>query len=139
MLDNAIDQALEGYASDKTEVEVTLKDGSIVRGTIKNFDGYVMFMDGGNSQMVYRHSLLKIGQAKAASISEVQAQPAERPRTERFQARPDTRHNPPQMKNNRPPRPKPQERRPQAQPQEDSGHMGSMGDVMREWLKNQKG
>jgi RNA chaperone Hfq len=101
---NAIDQALEGYASDKTEVEVTLKDGSVVRGRIMNFDGYVVFFDGGSGQMLYRHSLLKIAPAAAARVSEAQAQPqpADRPRRERFQAKPDDRRNVQPQKSNRP-------------------------------------
>lgn len=136
---NAIDQALEGYASDKTEVELTLKDGSVVRGVIKNFDGYVIFTDGGGSQMVYRHSLLKIAPAMAARVPDAQAQPAERPRRERFQTKPDDRRNVQPQKSNRPPKPRPQERRPQPQPQEESGHMGTMGEAMLEWLKSQKG
>lgn len=138
---NAIDQALEGYVSDKTEVEVTLKDGSFVRGRIKNFDGYVIFFDGDNGQMVYRHSLLKIAPAMAARVSEAQAQPqpADRQRRERFQAKPDDRRNVQPQKSNRPPKPKPQERRPQPQAQEDTGRIGSMGEAMQKWLQSQKG
>lgn len=141
MQGNAIDQALEGYATDKTEVEATLKDGSVVRGKIKNFDGYVVFMDGGNGQMLYRHSLLKIAPAKAESVSEAQPQtkPVEKPRRERFQARPDARQNAQQQKSTRPPRPKPQERRPQVEAQEDTGRIGSMGEAMQKWLQSQKG
>jgi RNA chaperone Hfq len=140
---NAIDQALEGYASDKTEVEVTLKDGSVVRGRIKNFDGYVIFFNGGSGQMVYRHSLLKIAPATAARVSETQARPQpqqiDRPRRERFQTKPDDRRNVQPQKSSRPPRPKPQERKPQPQAKEESGHMGTMGEAMLEWLKSQKG
>lgn len=140
---NAIDQALEGYASDKTEVEVTLKDGSVVRGRIMNFDGYVIFTDGGSGQMLYRHSLLKIAPAKAAHVSEPLAQPQPqsigKPRRERFQVKPDARQNVPQQKINRPPKPKPQERRPQVDAQEDTGRIGSMGEAMQKWLQSQKG
>jgi sRNA-binding regulator protein Hfq len=136
---NAIDQALEGYASGKTEVEATLKDGSVVRGRIMNFDGYVIFMDGGSGQMLYRHSLLKIAPAKEARTSDAQTQPAEKPRRERFQVKPDARQNAQQQKNTRPPRPKPQERKPQVAAQEDTGRIGSMGEAMQKWLQSQKG
>ena len=141
MQGNAIDQVLEGYATDKTEVEATLKDGSVVRGRIKNFDGYVIFMDGGAGQMVYRHSLLKIALAKAASVSEPLAQPQSigKPGRERFQVKPDARQNIPQQKSNRQPRPKPQERRPQVEAQEDTSRIGSMGEAMQKWLQSQKG
>jgi len=137
MQGNAIDQALEGYASDKTEVEVTLKDGSAVRGRIRNFDGYVIFFDGDAGPMLYRHSLLKIAPAKAARVTEAQAQPKpiEKPRRERFQVKPDAQ----QQKGSRPPRPKPQERRPQVASQEDTGRIGSMGEAMQKWLQSQKG
>jgi RNA chaperone Hfq len=141
MQGNAIDQALEGYASDRTEVEATLKDGSVVRGWIKNFDGYVIFMDGGSGQMIYRHSLLKISPAKAAIASELQAQPqdADKPRHDRFQIKPEARQNARQQKSNRPPRPKPQERKPQVAAQEDTSRIGSMGEAMQKWLQSQKG
>ena len=140
MQGNAIAQALEGYASDKTEVEVTLKDGSVVRGRIRNFDGYVIFLDGGSGQMLYRHSLLKIAPAAAARVSEAaQAQPAERTRRERFQVKPDDRRSAQPQKSNRPQKPKPQERRPQVDAQEDTGRIGSMGEAMQKWLQSQKG
>jgi len=138
MQGNAIDQALEGYASGKTEVEVTLKDGSVIRGKIMNFDGYVIFFDGGSGPMIYRHSLLKIAPAKAARVSEAQAQPVEKPRRERFQVKPEARQNAQQQKSNRPPRPKPQEHKTQAT-QEDTGRIGSMGEAMQKWLQSQKG
>ncbi len=77
------DEALEGFYSKGAEAAITLKDGSELKGKVKKYDGYVIFLDNGAEMMVYRHSILKLSEAArpAQRAEKAQARPRPAPRT----------------------------------------------------------
>jgi RNA chaperone Hfq len=128
------DEALEEFYSKGAEAAITLKDGSELKGRIKKYDGYVIFLDNGTEIMVYRHSILKLSEAA----------PQEQ-RTEKAQARPRQapRPAPARMPQNttgqkkRPPRKEPFQAIPQKE--QEPGGISRMGEELLKWLKSQKG
>ncbi len=116
---NAIDQMLEEYQGGQTDVSITLRDGTVVQGKVKDFDGYVVLMAGGPEQMLYRHSILKL--AKAGEVQ--RERPAPRPR--------------PEPARKQPPKPRP-ERQPAKAAQPKSEGFGTLGEAMQKWLESQK-
>ncbi|MHB8172857.1 MAG: RNA chaperone Hfq [Nitrospirota bacterium] len=131
MNSNPFDEALENFHSKDTEAALVLKDGSQLRGRIKRFDGYVVFLENGAETMVYRHSILKLSDA-AQERAEIQ--PAPRPEPRKTPA-PTSSRKPP-VRQKRPPRREP----PQAvQQKEPAGSLSRMGEELQKWLKNQKG
>ena len=131
MNSNPFDDTLEDFHSKGTEAAIILNDGSQMKGRVKRFDGYVVFLENDVDVMVYRHSILKLSEAAALERAERQPQP----KTERGTApapkpRPKT---PPRQK--RPPRKEQSFTAPQKEP----GGMSRMGEELLKWLKNQKG
>ncbi len=131
MNSNPFDDSLEDFCSRGAEAALVLKDGSQLKGRIKRFDGYVVFLENDVDVMVYRHSVLKLSEAAALERSETQPQPRPEPRTVPApKPRPKT---PPRQK--RPPR---KEQSFSVQ-QKEPGAMSRMGEELLKWLKNQKG
>jgi RNA chaperone Hfq len=128
------DEALEEFYSKGTEAAITLKDGSELKGRIKKYDGYVIFMDNGAEMMVYRHSILKLSEA---------AQPERRAEKPQARPRPEPRTAPARMPQNtaaqkkRPPRKEPFQ--PTPQKEQEPGGISRIGEELLKWLKNQKG
>ncbi|HLB25615.1 MAG TPA: RNA chaperone Hfq [Nitrospirota bacterium] len=125
---NALDIALEEYLGKNTEVSVTLRDSAMVRGRIKDFDGYVILLSGEPDLILYRHSVLKLTEAVAPRVHE-------RVQEKVFQPR---RQPPP----SKPPRKRPageQAARPPREQAEKPGQMGTLGEAMQKWLESQKG
>ena len=129
------DEALEGFYSKGAEAAITLKDGSELKGKIKKYDGYVIFLDNGAEMMVYRHSILK--------LSEPAARPEQRVEKAQARPRPEPRSAPTRMPRNttdqkkRPPRKEPFQATPQKE--QEPGGISRMGEELLKWLKNQKG
>lgn len=128
------DEALEEFYSKGAEAAITLKDGSELKGRIKKYDGYVIFLDNGAEMMVYRHSILKLSEAAA------QEQRAEKPQA---RPRPGTRTASARMpqksaaQKKSPPRREPSQAISHKEPE--SGSVSRMGEELLKWLKNQKG
>jgi RNA chaperone Hfq len=128
------DEALEEFYSKGTEAAITLKDGSELKGRIKKYDGYVIFLDNGAEMMVYRHSILKLSEA---------ARPEQRAEKAQARPRPEPRTAPARMPQNttaqkkRPTRKEPFQSISQKEPE--PGGISRMGEELLKWLKNQKG
>ena len=119
---NALDQMLEEYQGGQTDVSITLRDGTVVSGKVKDFDGYVVLLTGGPEQMLYRHSILKLSKAGVV---------------ERERPAPRTRPTPAPRKPQ--PRPRPErERQPAKAPAAKAEGFGTLGDAMQKWLESQK-
>ncbi|MBI5696709.1 MAG: RNA chaperone Hfq [Nitrospirae bacterium] len=145
MRTNQFDTALDELAAGKKDTSLTLKDGTTLTGRIKEFDGYVIVLEGEPMRMVYRHSILKLSEAVARKAERPAPRPAERQaQPQRPADRPRTAPSP-RPRQDRPPRERrpEQERRP-AQPArmespEPPTGSGTMGEAMLKWLKSQKG
>jgi RNA chaperone Hfq len=122
---NALDQMLEEYNDGHTDVSFTLRDGTIVKGRVKDFDGYVILLTGEPEQILYRHSILKLSKAAPAM--------REKP-TARL-----TRPVEPKKRVETRPRPRPKaEKPPVTPPAAKSEGFGTLGEAMQKWLESQK-
>jgi RNA chaperone Hfq len=128
------DEALEEFYSKGAEAAITLKDGSELKGRIKKYDGYVIFLDNGTEMMVYRHSILKLSEAapQEQRAEKAQARPRQAPRPAPARMPQNT---PGQKK--RPPRKEPFQAVSQQEPE--PGGISRMGEELLKWLKSQKG
>jgi host factor-I protein len=57
---NLLDRMLDTYLTAQTPVTVTLQNKIRVTGKIKLFDSYVIIMNGGKREIVYRHAISSI-------------------------------------------------------------------------------
>jgi len=139
MLVNPLEQTLEQYMRDRSELGITLRDGSFIKGKVKDYDGYVILIEGSPDTVVYRHSVLKLAEAGAA-MPERQTRPERQARPER-PARPQAPDRQPRPARVQPPRV--QQKRPEkpvhSGQNESHDGMGTMGEAMMKWLKSQKG
>jgi sRNA-binding regulator protein Hfq len=147
MQTNLIDNTIRQYIDSGAEAGISLHDGSVVKGRITDFDGYVVIVGSEVPAMVYRHSILKI--SDASSLTDKRPPAVPRPaRTEKpgpgksgtqpaRQDRPVHRQKPApkQRTDKRPPRPAPQEK---AAPSGDD-FANPMAEKLANWLKSQKG
>lgn len=147
MQTNLIDNTIKEYIDSGTEAGLSLHDGSVVKGRITDFDGYVVIVGSDIPAMVYRHSILKI--SDASSLMDKKSPAAPRPaRTDKpapgksgpqpaRQDRPAPRQKPApkQRTDKRPPRPAPHEK---AAPSGDD-FANPMAEKLANWLKSQKG
>ncbi len=126
MQTNPLEQVLEEYSKTRSELGITLRDGSYIKGMVKDYDGYVILLDGVPDTIVYRHSILKL--AAAGAGPQRRTAPA-----------PEKRVTPPRKEpSGRPSKPRP-ENPPVKEPAASQGGLGVMGEAMLRWLERQKG
>ena len=86
---NLLDKMLTDYRTNRTRVTVVLQNKGRVSGVIKAFDSYVLIMDGGRNEIVYRHAVSSIQPFVAEQVQQPAPQPTQQTAQPR-QPRPQT-------------------------------------------------
>lgn len=116
---NALDQMLAEYQDGLADVSFTLRDGTVLQGRVKDFDGYVVLLTGEPEQVLYRHSILKFTKAVPVEKTKASVRPA-RPTEPRKR-----------------PMPKAEKQPVKPAPAKSEG-FGTLGEAMQKWLESQK-
>jgi sRNA-binding regulator protein Hfq len=140
MQTNLIDAELEKHFNNNSPVYLTLRDNTILKGAVKDYDAYVVILAGDKDSVVYRHSILKVADSPVhRPVYKNEARPAPVPRPAASRSEAQTR-----PQGDRPPRPKkpPVRPAPARAPEiapEAQAPMNPLADEMMKWLKSQKG
>jgi len=137
MYANLLDEMLSEQCLKDPGIGITLKDGTALYGKIKDFDSYVIILDGNPETVIYRHSILKLSASvpKPAAAREPAPVRAAPPVRETAPVRERTPRRPQQRPANRPdPR-----HAHESVPQDKTGQFNPMAEAMQKWLKSQKG
>jgi len=134
---NLLDQELQKHVQGRSKVTLTLTDNTVLVGTVKDFDPYIVLLSDEHDTIVYRHSVLKF----ASGEPQEAARKDERPRAEERRVQsPRSRTAPPRPpRDNRPAR----QQRPLDKPaprieSEEEGVVSPMAAAMQKWLERQK-
>jgi len=128
---NLIDITLAKFRDTREEIGVALRDGTVVKGRLSDFDSYIMLVDTGTTTVVYRHSVLNVSPAAAIS-----AQPKSKPSPANQDTRPSGK---PRQAPKKTQQRKPAERKPVLPAQDKDDFANPLAGQMERWLKSQKG
>ena len=80
---NLQDMFLNQARRERVVVTVFLVNGFQLRGTVRGFDSFVVFVDSdGRQQMIYKHAISTIAPARMLALPDLDAQEAETPERE---------------------------------------------------------
>jgi host factor-I protein len=63
---NLLDKMLTAYREQKTPVTIVLQNKARVSGKVQAFDNYVIILENGRNEIVYRHAISSLAPGRAA-------------------------------------------------------------------------
>lgn len=127
---NLLDRMLASYRDQRTAVTVSLQNKVRLTGAIRDFDSYVIILEGPKNEIIYRHAVSSIAPAGAAVRSAAPPQ-----RKEAVLPAPRTEAAAPAQKT---PRQKGQRPAPKAPASPDAGLNSGMREGLLRWMQEQK-